>query len=130
DVLWRAGNTKAMLALEEMWAKLSSREEIELLSGYCLEGFGRAEHSESVETMLAKHGAVASRSSFVHALEGMRPDAMVLLEQRAAALEAEIERRTRAEGALAELYVTERAARAEAEAAHDRTAFLLEASIV
>jgi signal transduction histidine kinase len=129
DVLWRAGNAKAMLALEEMWAKLSAREEIELMSGYCLEGFG-TEHRESVESMLAKHGAVASSSSFVHALEGMRPDAMVLLEQRAAALEAEIERRTRAEGALAELYVTERAARAEAEAAHDRTAFLLEASIV
>src|SRR4030095_2150400 len=105
DVLWRAGNAKAMLALEEMWAKLSAREEIELLSGYCLEGFGQTEQRESVQAMLATHGAVASNSSFVHALEGMRPDPMALLEQRAAALEAEIERRTRAEAALAELYV-------------------------
>jgi signal transduction histidine kinase len=130
DVLWRAGNTKAMLALEEMWTKLSSREEIELLCGYCLDGFGQTEHQESLHAIFAKHGAVAPSEAFVHALEGMRPDAMVILQQRAAALEAEIDRRTRAEAALAELYVTERAARAEAEAAHDRTAFLLEASIV
>jgi signal transduction histidine kinase len=130
DLLWQAGNTKAMLALEEMWEKLSSREELELMFGYCLEGFARAESRESVATILAEHRGVASNSSFVQALQGMRPDAMVLLEQRAAVLEAEIDRRTRAEAALAELYVAERAARAEAEAAHDRTAFLLEASIV
>ncbi len=130
DVLWRAGNTRAMLALEEMWTKLATREEIELLCGYCLEGFGQTEHQESLRAICERHGTVAPTEAFVHALEGMRPDAMLLLEQRAAALEAEIDRRTRAEAALAELYVTERAARAEAEAAHDRTAFLLEASIV
>ena len=130
DVLWRAGNTKAMLALEEMWATLAAREEIEILFGYCLDGFGQAEHQTSLQAIAARHGAVAPNEAYVHGLEGTRPDAMALLEQRAASLEAEIDRRTRAEAALAELYVTERAARAEAEAAHDRTAFLLEASIV
>jgi signal transduction histidine kinase len=130
DILWRAGNTKAMLALEAMWTTLSSREEIELLCGYCLDGFGQGEHRASLEAICAKHDAVASTEASVDPLEGLRSDAMVLLEQRAAALEAEIDRRTRAEAALAEMYVNERAARAEAEAAHDRTAFLLEASIV
>ncbi len=88
DVLWRAGNTKAMLALEEMWTTLSSREGIESSAGIASTGSGQTEQRAS----LGRGGEARGSRPRRHRACSRRhaPRATVLLEHRAAALEAEI----------------------------------------
>jgi signal transduction histidine kinase len=88
DVLCRDGNPDAAVRLEELWNDLARDIELSLLCAYPLSGFSRAAHARLFDDVCARHSAVVPAESFT---DDHREIAR--LQQRAAALEAEIEDR-------------------------------------
>jgi len=132
DVLWRRGNQPAAIRLEEMWNDLAKTHSFSLLCTYVLGNFYKAADAEQFRRVCALHTHVVPTESYARIEE---PDAQLrqisVLQQRARALESEIEHcreletvlrsalkdRARAERERDELFKLEQQARREAEAA-------------
>jgi signal transduction histidine kinase len=133
DVLWQAGNGGAAIRLEELWNDLAQKHRFSLLCGYALRNFVRAADGDGFQQVCDQHGQVLPAEQYdASGDENARLRQISLLQQRALALEAEIERRTELEALLRSalaareqaeaerehLLSCERAARASAEAAN------------
>jgi signal transduction histidine kinase len=103
DVLSRAGNPRAAARLEEMWNELAHAHELSLLCAYAMGNFADERHAQEVEVVLGAHSFVIPAESWAQAGDGnARLREVVRLQQRAHALEAELERRSAMESALRE----------------------------
>jgi signal transduction histidine kinase/ActR/RegA family two-component response regulator len=101
DVLWRDGRPRAALRVEELWNELASRHSFHLLCAYELRNFERVEHAGGLEAVCAAHGRVRPAESYREDDDApARMRQIALLQQRARALETEIERRRELEAAL------------------------------
>ncbi len=100
-LLWTEGRHEAALRLEELWNDLARTESFSLLCAYPMQDFSREEHGRLFQHICNEHSQVRPAESFV---ETATPDALrcqvVLLQQKAAALEAEVAKRRQTEELL------------------------------
>jgi signal transduction histidine kinase len=103
DVLWRAGNSQAALRLEALWNELAETHSFSLLCAYVMGNFDRAAHQADIERVCAAHTHVAPAESYRSGPDvdsDQRRRQITLLQQRARALENEIEQRRQLESSL------------------------------
>jgi signal transduction histidine kinase len=114
DVLWRAGNPRAAIRLEELWADLVRGQQIALLCGYAAANFREPGDSNCFSAVCATHTHVMPTEGFSQLADSQqRLREISVLQQRARALEGEVRQRKAIESALRE--VLERRAQVEAE---------------
>ncbi|HEY2744871.1 MAG TPA: MEDS domain-containing protein, partial [Polyangia bacterium] len=114
DVLWRDGNPKAAIALEELWNDIGKIHSFSLLCAYVMGNFYKEADGEHFHEICRTHTHVIPAESFTR-LESTedRSREVSLLQQRARALENEIERRQALEQALRTALDERRRAEAE-----------------
>jgi signal transduction histidine kinase len=101
DILFRDGNTAAAIRLEELWNGLSHRYPFDLLCGYAIGNFYTDRHAEQLRDICDRHTHVVPAESYsLLQREDQRARAVIELQQRARALEIEIEHRKAVEHAL------------------------------
>lgn len=111
NVLWEEGNSEAALRLEELWNELAGTHDFSLLCAYTMTHFTRESDAPLVEEICRRHSHVIPAESYtVQADSDSRAREILRLQQRANALEHEIECHRRTEEEL-------RRARDEAERA-------------
>ncbi|HEU4579159.1 MAG TPA: ATP-binding protein [Polyangiaceae bacterium] len=114
DVLWRAGNRRAALRLEELWVELLEEQPIALLCGYAAAHFRELGDSRGFSDVCASHTHVMPTERYSQLADSQqRLREISMLQQRARALEGEVRQRKAIESALRE--VLERRAQVEAE---------------
>ncbi|HEX2165723.1 MAG TPA: ATP-binding protein [Longimicrobiales bacterium] len=125
DLLWRDGLQDGAIQLESMWNGLAERHSFRLLCAYAMDNFASASDAERFMEICRQHDHALPTERY-----SLRNGATQLLhiselQQRAKALESELEYRTKLEAQLLdalqerdELLHRERAARADAEAAN------------
>jgi signal transduction histidine kinase len=125
DLLWKDGNTEGAIRLEELWNELATTHSFSLLCAYAMGNFYKEAHTEDFRRICHTHARVIPAESYKNADEAARFLEITLLQQRAQALESEIEHRRALEERLrqaladrAALLAREKSARAEAEAAN------------
>jgi PAS domain S-box-containing protein len=100
-LLWAEGKHEAAIRLEELWNDLARTESFSLLCAYPIQNFSREEHGPFFQHICNAHSHVRPAESF---METEAPDELrrqvALLQQKAAALETEIEKRKQTEQAL------------------------------
>ncbi len=132
DLLWKDGNAEGAVRLEELWNELGTTHSFALLCAYSMENFNRESHSPGFQAICRQHLHVVPTEKFTQASNDGRMVEISVLQQRAKALEAEIEIRKALESKLRDaaaeresLLERERAAREQAEAAnHAKSQFL------
>jgi signal transduction histidine kinase len=103
DVLCARGNPTAAIELERLWNELSKRRALSLLCAYSLDNFHRATHGATFLHVCGAHSHVLPAESYARLAEPEERLRQVSeLQQRARALEDEIEQRRQAEAALRE----------------------------
>ena len=132
-LLWAEGNRDAALRLEGLWNGLQQRRQFRLFCAYPITHFGTDPQDGPLGHVCAEHTRVIPAESYTALSAGdERERAIVELQRKALALEAEIAERMEAEAALRalkerlereaearqRLLVSERNARAEAEQAN------------
>jgi PAS domain S-box-containing protein len=114
DLLWRDGQTEAALRLEELWNDLAQQHRFALLCAYSIGNFYRESDAALLERICDVHDSAAPAESFTAlSADDGRERQVVLLQQRAAMLEAEIEQREELEKALREALAGRRRAERE-----------------
>ncbi|XXX81837.1 ATP-binding protein [Sorangium sp. So ce134] len=131
DVLWRDANPDAAIRLEELWNEIVSDGAVALLCAYAMGGFRTDAHGSRFRDVCSTHAHVIPTERYTQLDEHARLREVSVLQQRARALESELEYREeleaalrqaladreRAEAELERVLAMERAARAAAEAA-------------
>ena len=124
DILWARGQKDDALALEEMWNRLAGERDLSLLCAYAMGNFSTAGDAEGFQRVCRQHDHVLPTERFSTLEDGARLGEISSLQQRAAALEAEVALRRDAERRLREvlevqsdLLRREQAARLEADRA-------------
>jgi signal transduction histidine kinase len=116
DLLWRDDKKQAALRLEAMWNELASRHALSLLCAYVMGNFYRSDDAAAFRDVCATHSHVLPLEAPARVED---PDArrreIGELQQRARALERELEHRKQLELALREAVMREKDAREEAE---------------
>jgi signal transduction histidine kinase len=101
DVLWREGNRAAAIRLEELWNDLAATHSFSLLCAYAMANFYKEGHSQEFLDICKNHTHVIPAESYTQSMdENARAREISRLQQRARALENEIEHRKTLEGAL------------------------------
>ncbi len=100
DLLWKSGRPQTAIRLEQIWNDLRRQFPIRLLCGYSAAMFG-AEDSAMLEVVCNEHSLCLPSGTYLGADERSRLQQMLLLEQRARELAAEMERRRAATDELA-----------------------------
>ena len=100
DLLWKSGKPQAAIRLEQIWNDLRKKYRFRLLCGYAAEMFG-SEDRALLELVCNEHSLCLPSGSYLSADERSRLRQVVLLEQRARELEAEVQRRRSATEELA-----------------------------
>ncbi len=113
DLLWKEGNAAGAIKLEEMWNRLAEKYSFKLLCGYAMENFPSAADTGQFQQICRLHSHVLPTERFAAADEAGLSVEISVLQQRARALETELEHRGRMEkrlrDSLAERRVAERA---------------------
>ena len=100
-LLWEQGKAEAALELEQLWNALLAVMPVSLHCAYPLAFFDRAAHSAMFREICSAHSHVIPEESYTSLTsETERRFAISLLQQKALALEAEIEQRKAAEQEL------------------------------
>jgi signal transduction histidine kinase len=122
DLLWRSGNKQAALSLETMWNDLASTHQLSLLCAYVMGNFYRTGDAESFRDVCRAHSHVLPAEqrpehgpAELHDEADARRREISELQQRARALENEVEQRKELEAALRQALIREKEAREEAE---------------
>lgn len=125
DVLWKEGNSEGAIRVEELWNDLAAAHSFSLLCAYGMSNFSRETHSPGFEAICRQHVHVIPTERYTQASDDGRLLEISILQQRAKALEAEVEIRKELELQLREAAVEretllerERTAREQAEAAN------------
>ena len=101
DVLWRDGNAEAAIRLEQLWNELGTLYPFTLLCAYQMRNFHKERDTRLFADVCDTHGRVFPAESYSRcADDDTRLREIAALQQRAAALEAEIEHRRELERAL------------------------------
>lgn len=121
DLLWRQGNPKAALRLEEMWADLQRRYSFSLLCTYLMGSFYKS--AEGIEHICAAHTHVFSPIDPVSATEtiGLELPRASSLKRHVEILNAEIEQRQEVERELRDALIDLRRAYDERDKSAART---------
>ena len=93
DLLWADGNARAALRLEELWNQLATTHDFALLCAYAMGRFSEAAHADGFRAICAQHTQVVPTEQYTQESEEARLLEITILQQRALALETEIERR-------------------------------------
>jgi len=101
-LLWRDGHHQAALQLEALWNEFGQREQFLLYCAYPLPKRASAADLRDFEQVCAQHGRVIPGESYTNSAPEARPRLIAQLQQKARALEWEVQRRVFVEGALAE----------------------------
>ena len=125
DLLWKEGNTDGAIRLEELWNDLAASHSFSLLCAYEMNNFTRESHSPGFEAICRRHAHVIPTERYTQASGDGRLLEISILQQRAKALEKEVEIRKELELQLREaaddreiLLASEKAAREQAETAN------------
>jgi len=101
DVLSHRGNSEGAIRLEEHFNNLGKTHHFSLLCAYAMGNFHKQAHAESFRRICTAHGRVHPTESYS---SGADPESrlrdVAMLQQRACALETEIEQRQALEAAL------------------------------
>src|SRR6185437_10517206 len=101
-LLWRDGRQEAAVQLEHLWNELGQREPFALYCAYPLPKEADAADLHGFERVCAQHSRVIPAESYVRSAPEARLKLIAQLQQKARALEWEVQRRTMVERALAE----------------------------
>ena len=116
DLLALDGNIEGAVQMETLWNELAATHAFSLLCAYALDGFGSGGHGAAFETVCRLHRRVAPTERYVLASEDDRLVEIAILQQRARALESEIEKQNVLERSLRDaLAVAEEASRVKTE---------------
>lgn len=101
DLLWKDDRREAALAVEEMWNRLAAVQPFSLLCAYAMSGFPGSGDTQPFDRICNAHTRVVPAESF-HQDGGIdsRHREIARLQQRARALENELDERARTEQAL------------------------------
>jgi PAS domain S-box-containing protein len=99
-LLWADGRHEAAIRLEELWNGLIRAESLSLLCAYPIQGFSDEEHGSAFLQICQSHSRVQAAESFSTVAPHEIHHQVALLQQKAAALEAEVARRRQTEQAL------------------------------
>lgn len=100
-LLWHDGNPEAAIRLEELWSELAGRYSFQLHCAYPMSLFSTVADCESMARVCAAHSAVLPAETYGSLVDDQeRLRAVARLQQKAVALETEIERRRQVERAL------------------------------
>ena len=110
DVLWRQNNLEGALRLEELWNELATVYRFSLLCAYSLHSFGLDSHDAPLRAICNQHTHVLPTERYMQMEEDSRLREIALLQQRALALETELERRRQLEDSLRDALRTAQAA--------------------
>jgi signal transduction histidine kinase/CheY-like chemotaxis protein len=103
DLLWRNGNPRAAIRLEELWTDLAQVEAFSLVCGYNMDNFRGTDDAGGFQSVCGGHTHVFPTEAFSSLPMGEeRLREVSVLQQRARALEAEVVRRTELESSLRE----------------------------
>jgi signal transduction histidine kinase len=100
DVLWREKNTEGALQLEQLWNDLAHTYEFSLLCAYAMGNFYRSADSDGFRQICRHHTRVTPSERLTAVDSDARLVEISILEQRARALEAEVEHRKELERRL------------------------------
>lgn len=100
DLLWADGNADAAIRLEELWNDLATAHDFVLLCAYALGHFSESSDADAFRTVCKQHTQVIPTEQYALASDETRLLEISLLQQRALALETEIERRIALEAQL------------------------------
>jgi signal transduction histidine kinase len=101
DLLWRDGNPNAAIQLEELWNELGREHSFALLCGYAMDNFGGEDEGARFADLCQAHSRVVPTERYQSLGDAdSRAREVSLLQQRARALEGEIERRRQTEEEL------------------------------
>jgi PAS domain S-box-containing protein len=100
-LLWAGGHRDAAIRLEELWNELGKAHRFSLFCAYPMAGFSDGSTAQALSGVCNCHSRVIPGESY-HAADSPheRLQAIVLLQQKAQSLEAEIEHRKEVEKAL------------------------------
>ena len=101
-LLWGEGRQESALQLEQLWNELGQREPFALYCAYPLPKDADAAEHGAFERVCAQHDRVIPAESYVKASPEARLKLIAQLQQKARALEWEVQRRTMVERALAD----------------------------
>jgi signal transduction histidine kinase len=102
DVLCRAGNVAGAIRLEALWNELARAEHFSLLCAYAMTNFRDGGDTASVAAICGEHLHVIPTERYMQATPEGRSREIALLQQRAQALEREVERSRELEHSLRE----------------------------
>ncbi len=117
-LLVASGNPAAALQMEELWNGLQRRLQFSLLCAYPMGSFGDEARARLLASVCDAHSQVIPAESFT-AIESAEAQmrTIAILQQKAAALEAEVRERERVQERLETALAAEQSAHAAAEAA-------------
>lgn len=100
-LLWAAGKPDAAIRLEQLWNELAMTHSFYLHCAYPMRFFSRESDGSPIARVCAEHAAVVPTESYTSLVdEDERLRAIALLQQKARALEVEIEERKTIEESL------------------------------
>jgi hypothetical protein len=91
DLLWKDGNIEGAIELEELWNELAESYPFSLLCAYAMGNFYKESHASDFERICATHSHVVPTERYQDTDEEARLIEVSRLQQRAQALENEIE---------------------------------------
>jgi PAS domain S-box-containing protein len=102
-LLWADGKGEAAIRLEELWNNLGKVHSFSLFCAYPINGFAHSENEEPFQRICQTHSRVVPAESYAaqQRNEDERARTIASLQQKAAALEAEIEERKAVQKELA-----------------------------
>ena len=102
-VLWARGQHEAALSLERLWNQLSQKQAFHLLCAYPMRLFSQPQDRDSLLRICAEHSSVIPAERATHAGRDQEQlQSILLLQQKAKALESEISARQKIQRALEE----------------------------
>jgi signal transduction histidine kinase/ActR/RegA family two-component response regulator len=115
DILCREGNPAAAIRLEELWNDFASVHQVSLMCAYQMANFYGEAHCDEFLRVCDQHEQVVPTERYTQTDESVRLREISFLQQRARALETEIERRKELEASLRKALDDQERVRAERE---------------
>lgn len=101
NLLWDGANPEAAIRLEELWNELAQNHSLALMCGYAMSSFGQEHDAHRFAEVCRNHSRVFPTERYQSLADtDSRAREVSLLQQRAQALEGEIERRRQVEDDL------------------------------
>ncbi|MHB1222504.1 MAG: sensor histidine kinase [Gemmatimonadaceae bacterium] len=100
DLLWMDGNPDGAIRLERLWNELAGRLDFALLCAYSMDRFADSSRADRFLDVCNQHGHVLPTERYTQASDAEQLLQISMLQQRARALETELERRAELDARL------------------------------